>query len=456
MTWSSNLNIYRVNRMAPFDLELKAKQRITDNFDIIEQLLMRNMVEIAEQIFFYVGLEWINDCVLVCRLWHHFLSTHLLKRWAENLVDHDKSLQDLAKAENWTKYLHREDDSLDEKDFWAFQKICRRIFDLREVWRCREPKLRRLFCDSFVLSLRFVEDHLYCGLNNGSLQLWDLNWAAKQREQEIHLKGVKCIDVSRRFIATGSYDCTAKILERDSWHILHVISLHSDSVWDLKIRFEDILVTASLDGSVAMFKLDKEEVEVRFLIQAHQDLVAAVDFDESIMITGYEDSKIGLWHIGTGEAVLQSLLSGHNGGVTGLELNGDTFASSSYDGTVRLWSAISGEQLHCFRVEPEHFVRCVCFRGSTLVCGDFGGHVTVWDLYVHEETKTIKVRSHRSFQSHKGHVVCVQCNARRIVSGSRDKTVLVQDFWAKMIDGVKRKKEIEEAKKKKTYSRFRH
>jgi len=65
-----------------------------------------------------------------------------------------------------------------------------RVFDLKEVWRYREPKLRRLFCDSFVLSLRFSGDSLYCGLNNGCLQLWDLHWAARKREQEIHDKGV--------------------------------------------------------------------------------------------------------------------------------------------------------------------------------------------------------------------------------------------------------------------------
>ena len=34
--------------------------------------------------------------------------------------------------------------------------------------------MTRLQCDSFILSLRFVESDLFCGLNNGSIQLWDL------------------------------------------------------------------------------------------------------------------------------------------------------------------------------------------------------------------------------------------------------------------------------------------
>ena len=46
----------------------------------------------------------------------------------------------------------------------------------------------------------------------------------------MHDKGVKCLDVGERLMATGSYDCTAKVWRRDDWQNLHVISLHQDSV----------------------------------------------------------------------------------------------------------------------------------------------------------------------------------------------------------------------------------
>ena len=208
MTWSSNLNIYRVNRFHPFDLssyeksKAKAEALIASKFDIIEALLMRNMVEAAEKIFYYVGLESSRDCVMVCKLWYEFLSCHLFKRWAEQLVNGDESLQELAEAEHWNTHLEAEVDQIE--DFLIYRKICYRIFGLREVWRYREPKLRRLQCESFVLSLKFVEDELFCGLNNGCLQLWDLEWTSKKREEEIHDKGVKCIDMNEKIICTGS------------------------------------------------------------------------------------------------------------------------------------------------------------------------------------------------------------------------------------------------------------
>ena len=50
-------------------------------------------------------------------------------------------------------------------------KICWQVHQLKEVWQQQRPKLKRLSCDSFVLSIKVhQEKQLYCGLNNGSLQ----------------------------------------------------------------------------------------------------------------------------------------------------------------------------------------------------------------------------------------------------------------------------------------------
>ena len=70
-------------------------------------------------------------------------------------------------------------------------------------------------------------------------------------------------------ISTGSYDCTAKVFRRDSWELLHNITLHTDSVWDLKIH-GDVMATAGLDGTVGVFEIvePNDDVIVRFILQA--------------------------------------------------------------------------------------------------------------------------------------------------------------------------------------------
>ena len=81
--------------------------------------------------------------------------------------------------------------------------------------------------------------------------------------------------------------------------------------------------------------------------------------------------------------------------------------------------------------EPASLVRCLAFLGPTLACGDFGGAIHVWELaFTGSMSKLdVEVRNHNTNKAHKGHVVCLQLTPTKIVSGSRDKTVLVQDFW---------------------------
>jgi hypothetical protein len=92
MTWSSNLNIYRVNRYHPIDLGLGKEAgaggggggwrttREETRVDLIEQLLFRNMLDVVECIFSYIGIETARDCLFVCRFWYEFLAKHLFKR----------------------------------------------------------------------------------------------------------------------------------------------------------------------------------------------------------------------------------------------------------------------------------------------------------------------------------------------------------------------------------------
>ena len=62
---------------------------------------------------------------------------------------------------------------------------------------------------------------------------------------------------------TGSYDCTAKIWGKQSLTeitLLHTISLHNDSVWDLKLKGET-LVTGGLDGAIGIFTLSNGNLQ---------------------------------------------------------------------------------------------------------------------------------------------------------------------------------------------------
>ena len=52
-----------------------------------------------------------------------------------------------------------------------------------------------------------------------------------------------------------------------------------------------------------------------------------------------------------------------------------------------------------------------------MASGDFGGNVHLWDVRIVDGASRVQVRNYRKFEAHKGHVVCMQLNARRIVTG---------------------------------------
>ena len=190
LSWCPGLNIYRVNRFNLLTND-KAQKRFESpwireatvvKFDIIEELLCRNLLHVVETIFDYVGFPYTWSCLRVNKLWYDFLAHHLFPRWAERMILHDESLKDIFTEEEWTEL--------------SPGQICWQVHQLKEVWQRQRPKLKRLSCDSFVLSIKVHQDrYLYCGLNNGGLQLWDLGFGRSgekiHQKDDIHDKGIK-------------------------------------------------------------------------------------------------------------------------------------------------------------------------------------------------------------------------------------------------------------------------
>ena len=62
------------------------------------------------------------------------------------------------------------------------------------------------------------------------------------------------------------------------------------------------MVFLGLDGAVGLFHLrvesgDRIDLDQSYVLHAHDDLVAAVDFTEEFMVTGHEDSTVGVWDV---------------------------------------------------------------------------------------------------------------------------------------------------------------
>ena len=89
-------------------------------------------------------------------------------------------------------------------------------------------------------------------------------------------------------------------------------------------------------------------------------------------------------------------------------------------------------------------VRCLDISSSRIISGDFGGFVRIWSLHLILSTVSermhkclaqgadfdpAKIMQHRALLTHRGHVTCLSADATGVVSGSREKKIVWQDFW---------------------------
>ena len=77
-----------------------------------------------------------------------------------------------------------------------------------------------------------------------------------------------------------------------------------------------------------------------------------------------------------------------------------------------------------------------------IISGDFGGFVKIWELteilkqvnahLIHSlkkgSYKPLEFLEYRSQYPHRNHVTCLQCDQTKIISGSRDKSVVINDY----------------------------
>ena len=77
-----------------------------------------------------------------------------------------------------------------------------------------------------------------------------------------------------------------------------------------------------------------------------------------------------------------------------------------------------------------------------IISGDFGGFIKIWELaeiikqvnahLLHSlkkgSYKPLEFLEYRSQYPHRNHVTCLQCDQTKIISGSRDKSIVINDY----------------------------
>lgn len=139
--------------------------------------------------------------------------------------------------------------------------------------------------------------------------------------------------------------------------------------------------------------------EVIRTIDAHQDLVTALDFDIPFgtMVSASLDDTVKIWDLSRGQSVGQ--LRGHQASVKCLQMENNIVATGSTDATARLWDLsrrnmddVDEDDL-CVQVYESHLreITALHFAGDTLVTGSGDKTIRQWDVQTGRCLQTLDV-----------------------------------------------------------------
>lgn len=129
--------------------------------------------------------------------------------------------------------------------------------------------------------------------------------------------------------------------------------------------------------------------EIIRTIDAHDDLVTALDFDIPFgtMVSASIDDTCKIWDLSRGQCVGQ--LRGHHASIKCLQMDNNIVATGSTDATARLWDLsrysmddAEEEEDACVQVYESHLreITALHFSGDTLVTGSGDKTIRQWDV----------------------------------------------------------------------------
>ncbi|MDB9509710.1 AAA-like domain-containing protein [Kamptonema animale CS-326] len=152
-----------------------------------------------------------------------------------------------------------------------------------------------------------------------------------------------------KFLATGSYDNTAKLWSTETSAALHIFTGHTGWVTSVSLSADGkFLATGSADYTAKLWSTETSAALDTFT--GHTDSVTSVSLsaDGKFLATGSDDNTAKLWSTETSAAL--DTFTGHTDSVTSVSLSADGkfLATGSADNTAKLSSTETKELLHTF------------------------------------------------------------------------------------------------------------
>lgn len=265
------------------------------------------------------------------------------------------------------------------------ERVKLRIRDMDSGEEVSSSSLSRTPSEALALAYSPDSQHLATGVGSGRIFILE----AASGKPLLNLVGhgggpVKGLTFSSdgQWLASASWDRTARIWDWRSTKVLHSLVGHSDAVVAISFSPDgQKLATGSYDQSVKIWDCETGK-ELRTLT-GHAAQVESVAFCPTapLLATAGGAGRVKLWDTRTWQLLRE--LQGHSDSVCSVAFSptGRWLATASDDWTLKLWDTFSGKELRTFRGHTGK-VRGVAFTpdGRRLASVGHDGTVRLWDL----------------------------------------------------------------------------
>lgn len=220
-------------------------------------------------------------------------------------------------------------------------------------------------------------------------------------------------------LATGSSDMTVKLWGK-AGKCEGTLRGHGNWVTALAAIGER-LVSGSYDATVRLWDVESRTELAAYQQEAVEDLIYALDLRPDQVVTGSLFPALTVRDLVTGEVLAR--LQGHEDAVSTVKFAEEhVLASGGKDQTVRLWDKRTGSTEEVLRGHTSN-VMCLAvqWEARRVVSGSHDKTICVWDLRKSAAPRSV-------LMGHSAAIFCLQCTDNKIVSGSSDKTIKIWNF----------------------------
>lgn len=175
-----------------------------------------------------------------------------------------------------------------------------------------------------------------------------------------HTQAVTAVALDSDVIVSGSSDCTVKVYDRTTGHLLHNLKGHDAPVNSVTITKAGEIMSSAQDRTIKIWNIKTGKVRNFPGHDGFTETMVNHALDADTLVSAMKDNTIKVWKRSDGEKLVvcgepfnTDSEKGHIDKINAVAVFGDLIVSGSVDTTVRCWDKLSGQMLRTLPVPNE-------------------------------------------------------------------------------------------------------